>query len=197
MWYNPGCLDDQNTGALSFQKLPTPANEFTGKAPSMCWTYVLAGRLGNGSAHGGRFDMVTKIHRKLYPEDKLRILDRDGWICAYCGSEASVVDHVVPWDWSHCDDEDNLVASCELCNAIAGDLIFSSFIEKSSYIIETRKRRRHRPNGRSFIHRCLYCGVVFVPLRKGATNLICADCEKAQDSEDFIFYKKGKLYARR
>jgi hypothetical protein len=60
MSYNLCCLDEQNTGALLFQKLPGSANLiFVGKAPSTCGHSSSAVRLGNGSARGGRFVMAT------------------------------------------------------------------------------------------------------------------------------------------
>jgi len=51
---------------------------------------------------------------------RLRILNRDGWLCAYCGvhleGRNATVDHVIPIDLGGTDDEHNLVAACRPCN---------------------------------------------------------------------------------
>jgi 5-methylcytosine-specific restriction endonuclease McrA len=47
---------------------------------------------------------------------RLRILNRDGWICFWCGSEANTCDHVIPVARGGSDDPDNLVAACKRCN---------------------------------------------------------------------------------
>lgn len=46
-----------------------------------------------------------------------RILKRDGAMCAYCGSLARTVDHVVPRSRGGSHDDANLVACCWLCNS--------------------------------------------------------------------------------
>jgi 5-methylcytosine-specific restriction endonuclease McrA len=47
---------------------------------------------------------------------RLRILNRDGWICFWCGMEANTCDHVIPVARGGSDDPDNLVAACKRCN---------------------------------------------------------------------------------
>jgi 5-methylcytosine-specific restriction endonuclease McrA len=47
---------------------------------------------------------------------RLRILNRDGWICFWCGQEANTCDHVIPVARGGSDDPDNLVAACKRCN---------------------------------------------------------------------------------
>lgn len=51
---------------------------------------------------------------------RLRVLNRDGWICAYCGKALegsdATADHVIPKDAGGEDDEANLVAACRSCN---------------------------------------------------------------------------------
>lgn len=47
---------------------------------------------------------------------RLEILERDGWICRYCGSAANHVDHVVSRKRGGTDDPSNLVAACGFCN---------------------------------------------------------------------------------
>ena len=49
------------------------------------------------------------------------ILERDGRRCAYCGSRASTVDHVLPRCRGGLDTFDNLVAACSPCNSRKAD----------------------------------------------------------------------------
>lgn len=56
---------------------------------------------------------------------RLQVLDRDGWICAYCrkalvGDDATV-DHIVAKARGGTDHPDNLISCCRSCNASKGD----------------------------------------------------------------------------
>ena len=64
---------------------------------------------------------------------RLSILKRDGYICAYCGQDATTVDHVIAvvkggsmWD------RDNLVACCSICNSRKRDKSLAVFLGQSS-----------------------------------------------------------------
>jgi 5-methylcytosine-specific restriction endonuclease McrA len=48
------------------------------------------------------------------------ILARDLGICAYCGADATEVDHILPVKHGGTDDESNLTASCVRCNRSKG-----------------------------------------------------------------------------
>jgi hypothetical protein len=53
-----------------------------------------------------------------------RILDRDGWRCAFCGSQADQVDHVIPRKhprYQSASDTCNAVAICDVCNRDKAD----------------------------------------------------------------------------
>ncbi|MFD1505268.1 HNH endonuclease [Georgenia yuyongxinii] len=52
---------------------------------------------------------------------RLRILQRDGYTCAYCGREADTVDHIVAKANGGTDDESNLIAACRTCNGYKQD----------------------------------------------------------------------------
>lgn len=51
-----------------------------------------------------------------------RILDRDGWLCQYCGKDLTqeardaTADHIIPKDSGGTDEDSNLVAACRTCN---------------------------------------------------------------------------------
>lgn len=178
MWYNSSCRDEQNTRALCFRKPSNPINLFTGEAPSMCRTRVLAVHLDNDGARGGRFAMLYQIHRRLTRHKKDLILDRDAHMCVYCGGDATVVDHILPWTWDHNDDPLNLVASCIDCNLIASDKIFDSLFDKAAYIRGKRgliKWTRRDFQKRS-VNICINCKAYFKLCVNGATNFLCIRC---------------------
>ena len=114
--------------------------------------------------------------RTLRRKSKDAIIERDGGICAYCGDDATVVDHIIPFDWGYDDSEDNLVASCELCNLLASNMVFDSLNAKRKYILDVRSKRRKPLKRRIFT--CIVCKNAFVPLAKGATNFMCKECVK-------------------
>lgn len=51
---------------------------------------------------------------------RLRVLERDSYICAYCGNEADTADHIVAKDNGGTDEMSNLVAACNPCNGRKG-----------------------------------------------------------------------------
>lgn len=60
------------------------------------------------------------------------MLQRDGYICAYCGQDATQVDHVIPRKAGGTHDLDNLVACCAPCNSKKGALNEASFLGQGS-----------------------------------------------------------------
>lgn len=52
---------------------------------------------------------------------RLAVLKRDGYICNYCGNEATEADHVLAKDNGGKDEMDNLVAACKPCNGRKGN----------------------------------------------------------------------------
>ena len=63
-------------------------------------------------------------HRELglqkWKDQRIRVLKRDGYICAYCGQEANQVDHVISRKDGGSHDMENLVACCAPCNSKKG-----------------------------------------------------------------------------
>lgn len=58
---------------------------------------------------------------KKYKAQRLIVLARDGYVCAYCGQDANTVDHIV--SLKHGGDPialDNMVACCTRCNSRKG-----------------------------------------------------------------------------
>jgi 5-methylcytosine-specific restriction endonuclease McrA len=67
---------------------------------------------------------MNQSHRELgtqrWKDQRLRVLKRDGYICQYCGQDATQVDHVIPRKVGGSHDLDNLVACCAPCNTRKG-----------------------------------------------------------------------------
>lgn len=61
---------------------------------------------------------MSKLSSRGSAWNKLRdsILKRDGYICTYCGQDATTADHIIPKDAGGEDTPDNLVAACIKCN---------------------------------------------------------------------------------
>ena len=59
---------------------------------------------------------------------RLEVLQRDGYICAYCGEEATSVDHVIPRSAGGDHSLSNLVACCLKCNGRKGNMQQHSFL---------------------------------------------------------------------
>jgi hypothetical protein len=150
------------------------------KAPSLLVDTASPGwSCGNVSANRRAFSM--RPGRTLNSSREEKILERDGYMCVYCGGEADCVDHIIPWSWSRDDSEDNLVASCSLCNGIASNLIFSCLSDKYRYIHSKLKRRRKPKLFR--MAECTQCKRVFKPRFGGSTVLLCKECSKLADAD--------------
>ena len=69
---------------------------------------------------------------RSYRKRRVAILNRDGWICFYCGGDATQADHVIPI--SKGGDPmslDNMVASCKRCNVSKGNRSQGLFLAKT------------------------------------------------------------------
>jgi len=69
------------------------------------------------------------------------VLLAKGNACAYCGGDAQVLDHVIPFSKDPVHLQSNLVPCCSLCNSIAGDKVFPNFEAKRRYILARRLER--------------------------------------------------------
>jgi 5-methylcytosine-specific restriction endonuclease McrA len=64
---------------------------------------------------------VRAPHGRAVPVSRRGVLRRDAHRCAYCGTHASTVDHVLPRSRGGADSWLNLVACCVRCNNAKGD----------------------------------------------------------------------------
>ena len=67
-----------------------------------------------------------------WKKQRIRVLKRDSYTCAYCGDAANEVDHVVARVKGGSDDLDNLVAACRRCNIRKKDADVSVFLAGNS-----------------------------------------------------------------
>jgi HNH endonuclease len=90
---------------------------------------------------------LTLVERPVTREEGLRILERDGYRCQYCGLDgmanfenalAMSVDFVVPRARKGKKDDRNLVACCRSCNMIKGKRVYRSFDEAKAYVLARR-----------------------------------------------------------
>jgi 5-methylcytosine-specific restriction endonuclease McrA len=71
---------------------------------------------------------------RRYKKQRLVVLARDGYTCAYCGQDADQVDHVVPIskDPNLAIDPSNLVACCRRCNVSKGSRSEAVFLARTA-----------------------------------------------------------------
>lgn len=61
-------------------------------------------------------------NRKRRARLRAQTLERDGYVCTYCGEEATIADHIVPLAKGGEDTLENLTAACVPCNSTLGRL---------------------------------------------------------------------------
>lgn len=75
---------------------------------------------------------------------RINVLERDKWECYYCGADAKTVDHVIPKSKGGSYTEENLVASCEICNIAKA----SRNMTKEQVLIESNKFKKRKAEGK-------------------------------------------------
>jgi hypothetical protein len=81
-----------------------------------------------------------------WQRQRLRILERDGRRCRWCGGPADEVDHIIPADHGGTDADDNLAASCRRCNRSKGARTPSEWSrEPMPATVYKKRRRRPKP----------------------------------------------------
>lgn len=92
-------------------------------------------------------DLLTGRASPLTWEEGLRILERDGFRCQYCGLDGKTnfenslvmsVDFIMPRARKGKKHASNLVAACRPCNMLKGNRVFASFEEAKAYVLKRR-----------------------------------------------------------
>jgi 5-methylcytosine-specific restriction endonuclease McrA len=66
---------------------------------------------------------------RAYRKRRLQVLNRDNWVCYYCGGDATQADHVIPISRGGDPmDLDGMVASCKRCNVSKGNKSQGAFL---------------------------------------------------------------------
>ena len=86
-----------------------------------------------------------------YRELRKAILKRDDNTCAYCGQEATTVDHIIPISKGGVDHETNLVAACTTCNYGKKDRDAKQFAEKKYAERYTKNKTKSKFFGEGMI----------------------------------------------
>ena len=77
----------------------------------------------------GRHDPRLSVK---YKKQRLIVLARDGYECAYCGQDATSVDHVIPRSAGGDHSLANLVACCLKCNGKKGNMQQHAFLVRKA-----------------------------------------------------------------
>ncbi len=107
---------------------------------------------------------------------RFQVLERDEFLCQYCGEGATTVDHLVPWAYGGSDALSNLKASCLVCNLLAGNSVFETFELKRAFILKRRKEKRIEARRRYSI--CIECLDVYAYGERGSTMFHCPSCDR-------------------
>jgi 5-methylcytosine-specific restriction endonuclease McrA len=90
---------------------------------------------------------LRRLAKPLKYEDGMKILERDGYKCQYCGLDAKAsfenslimsVDFIHPRALKGKNHPSNLVAACRPCNVIKGERVFADLYEAKEFVLERR-----------------------------------------------------------
>jgi len=127
-----------------------------------------------------RCNMTGRIC-KVLESVKQSVLERDAHVCVYCNGEADEIDHIMPYSYKIDNGENNLVACCRDCNAIAYNKIFKNFAQKSAYIQRTRGTNRWSKKFKKRYAECAQCHLPFKQRSKESTKVLCNFCAVIAD----------------
>jgi 5-methylcytosine-specific restriction endonuclease McrA len=94
---------------------------------------------------------LSLVDRPVTAAEGLKILERDQYVCRYCGLDGKVnfenalvmtVDFVVPRAKKGKNDPNNLVACCRPCNAIKGTKVYKSLEDAKQFVLGRREELR-------------------------------------------------------
>lgn len=147
--YNEADLSDEFNGRIQlFPNNTIWIKKFVefqyGRLSADCKPHVpvmaLLSRAGIDLGDVPQLDGIGKTHN-VSSQNRLAIIERDGYLCAYCGKRKEahflVIDHVVPRLKGGEDKLENLVASCVPCNSRKSSLDLEEFCRRYEFDFET------------------------------------------------------------
>ena len=90
------------------------------------------------AALGGLSMAVKSSRSSKWKAQRLRVLNRDQWICFYCQAPATEADHIIPKVNGGSDEMDNLVSACRMCNLRKGKKNQGVFLAHASTPLSSR-----------------------------------------------------------
>jgi hypothetical protein len=58
---------------------------------------------------------------------RLKVLERDSYVCYWCGEPGDTMDHVIPWSKGGRTTMENCICACEECNGQRGNMLAERF----------------------------------------------------------------------
>lgn len=75
----------------------------------------------------GKNSIRLRFDPFAYRYIRLKILERDGHTCYWCGQPGHTMDHVIPWSRGGRTTMNNCICACEECNGARGDMPAEDF----------------------------------------------------------------------
>lgn len=115
--------------------------EFSTNIPELCarwqWSRVTVFRFLNMIRDDGFIEREIVFARAglqrhvpaRWVQTRLRIFQRDGYVCQYCGTVGIALecDHIVPISKGGSNDDENLLTACRTCNRSKNDKLLSDW----------------------------------------------------------------------
>lgn len=122
----------------------------------------------------------TLIH-KFYDKKtfKKKILERDNYICFYCGRYGDTVDHIVPKVRGGISSFSNCICACKRCNTDKGDLSINNFLSCFEPLYTNNLITGKRVNQQ--LH---YVGELLLSLND---TLVSFDSRELIENEEFLY----------
>jgi hypothetical protein len=110
---------------------PVPVVDLDGRPLSPCSPERARQNLEDGLARWREDGTLWLNYRPLaYRRVFRRVLERDGYRCAWCGGLGSTLDHLIPVCWGGQAQMDNCVVACRACNHARNNLRPGQFAER-------------------------------------------------------------------
>lgn len=75
----------------------------------------------------GKNSIRLRFDPFAYRYVRLKVLERDGHTCYWCGQPGHTMDHVIPWSKGGRTTMNNCICACEECNGARGDMPAEEF----------------------------------------------------------------------